>query len=127
MEFKDFVRRGIKILNIGWASFAYLIIAIVTVYAIDYLFNYSDKTKEEDHSTPRLILEITFHVWMIGLATYLVRNLFPLIPWPLDGVYGYQHTKVAEVTSATLFASFLVYFNPRIQRQQSELRKRLFS
>lgn len=123
---KEIIRRGIKILNIGWASLSFLLLAIVTVYGIEYVFNYIKDDKVEKLSTWRLILEITLHVWFIGIITYLVRNLYPLLPWPLDGIYGYQHTKVHEVTSATLFASFLVFFNPKIQEQQLELRKRLF-
>lgn len=123
---KEIIRRGIKILNIGWASLSFLLLAIVTVYGIEYVFNYIKDDEIEKLSTWRLILEITLHVWFIGIITYLVRNLYPLLPWPLDGIYGYQHTKVHEVTSATLFASFLVFFNPKIQEQQLELRKRLF-
>jgi starvation-inducible DNA-binding protein len=36
--------------------------------------------------------------------------LVPLIPFPLDGYYGFKHLKVKELTSATFFTISFMYF-----------------
>lgn len=121
---QDIIVRAIKILDIGWASIAYLLLAMVFIQFINFIYGDFDEKKEQEKSTVTLILELFLHAWLIGITIYLARNLFPLIPWPFDGVYGYSHLKVKEVVNATMFATFIVGLNERFRTQVSTLRER---
>jgi len=37
-------------------------------------------------------------------------NIVPLIPFPLDGICGFEHLKVKELTSTVTFAIAFIYF-----------------
>jgi hypothetical protein len=74
-----------------------------------------------------LNLSTVLYLWLIGVLIYVVRNLFPLIPFPFDGYIGYDHNKVKEVTNANIYAILIVLFNKRIQGYYSIIKERLFN
>ncbi|NDE16422.1 hypothetical protein EBZ80_15970 [bacterium] len=123
---EELVRRSIKILNIGWATVAYFFLALLTVYALDHLFGKFDATRYAHVSTWIIILETLLYLWALGVLIYIVRNLFPLVPFPFDGIMGYDHTKVSEVKSAGVFAAFVVLFNVRLEGYYNLLKNRIF-
>jgi hypothetical protein len=125
--YKEFIIRSIKIINIGWATSAYFIMAILTLYILHKI--YGDFDTEYYEKMPMLNLSIDFvsFVWVLGVLMYLARNIFPLIPFPFDGFLGYDHNKVKEVTSATAFSIFIVTFNSRLQGYYSIIKKKLFN
>lgn len=49
--YKDMCLRFIKILNIGWATIAYFIIAIITIDVIDKIYGNFDEDKYRKMST----------------------------------------------------------------------------
>lgn len=124
--YKDMCLRFIKILNIGWATIAYFIIAIITIDVIDKIYGNFDEDKYRKMSTFELNKSTLLYLWVIGVLIYIVRNIFPLIPFPLDGIMGYDHNKVQEVTSANLYAIFIMLFNKRLQGYYSIIKERLF-
>ena len=44
------------------------------------------------------------------MVAYLLRNLLQLVPFPLEGVYGFPHMKVPEVKSGNIISVILVFF-----------------
>lgn len=122
---KEIFIRSAKIFNIGWATVAYFLIAIFVLFIFEKIYGKFDESKYEKKSTQEIILELIIYLWIIGVATYIVRNLFILVPFPLDGIMGYDHKRVKEVANATVFSIFIVALNPRIQGYYSILRKRL--
>jgi len=114
---KEIFLRSTKILNIGWATVAYFLITLFTLFVLEKIY--------EKLTTRELVYDLIIYLWIIGVATYIVRNLFVLFPFPLDGIMGYDHTKVKEVTNATVFSIFIISLNPRIQGYYSILRNRL--
>lgn len=124
--FQDISLRSIKILNIGWATVAYFIMAIITIFILEKIYGRYDPKNYEKMSDFNLNVEMLSYVWLIGVLIYLARNLFPLIPFPFDGFFGYDHNKVKEVTGASAFAIFVVLFNERLQGYYSIIKKKLF-
>jgi hypothetical protein len=124
---EDITLRSIKILNIGWATVAYFAMAIITIFILDKVYGKFDTNRYEKMSLFDLNKSVILYVWLIGVITYFIRNLFPLVPFPFDGFMGYDHNKVKEVTSAATFGVFVVLFNERLQGYYSIIKKRMFN
>lgn len=121
---KEFVVRGIKFINMGWATISYFIIAVICLFSLERIYGKFDEKKYEKMSTRELIIEIILYLWVLCIFIYLARNLFPLIPFPFDGYMGYDHMRVKEVVNATVFSIFMFSLNPRIQGYYKILRDR---
>jgi hypothetical protein len=107
---KEFIIRSIKILDIGYITAIYFILAIVLAKICN---RYTGKFNEKHEKTKTLsqsIFELVLYLWVIGVFIYIVRNVVPLIPFPFEGIYGFKHLKVKELTSATIFSIVFIYF-----------------
>ncbi len=124
--YTDICLRLIKILNIGWATIAYFVMAIGTLYVLQIIYGNFDEDKYKKMSTLDLNISMLLYLWVIGILIYLARNIFPLLPFPLDGYMGYDHNKVHEVTNANLYSIFIVVFNNRLQGYYQLIKDRLF-
>lgn len=120
----DVIRRTIKIIDIGWATTAYFALALIAIRALNFISGPVVKEREEAKSSARLLLDIALRVWLIGVLSYLARNIFQLLPWPLEGVYGFKHLKVKEVLDSAVFTAFIVVFDDRLTTMVEVLRKR---
>jgi hypothetical protein len=122
---KELVIRSIKLFDIGYATVIYILSAILLVSILNkYTDKYNEK-EEEKKTTKRLLLDIILRAWIIGILAYIVRNLFEIVPFPLEGVYGFEHLKVKEVVNSTLFVSFMVIFDTNLQNRVKILKERL--
>ena len=109
--------RGIKILDIGYITAIYFLLGIVLAKICDKKLGKFDEKKAGKKSISRHIIELILYLWFIGVVIYIVRNLVPLIPFPLEGVYGFKHLKVKEVTSAAVFTISFMYFQVYYQNK----------
>lgn len=121
----DIIVRTIKLFDIGYSSAAYFIFAIITVLVLNRLSGPYITEDEEKKSTMRIMIDIVFRVWLIGVLAYIVRNIYHAMPWPLEGVHGYQHLRLKEVSESTIFVAFVVVLDVHLQEQVSALKKRL--
>jgi hypothetical protein len=101
--FEDLSVRGIKILDIGFIAAMYFIIGLIASKLFDKLFGTFDPKKEEKKHIIQISLELIGMIWLIGVSTYVVRNLAEFIPFPFDGILGFKHSKVKELTSASVY------------------------
>ena len=125
--YKEIVVRSIKILNIGWSTLAYFIMAVLTLYILNKVYGEFDVKYYEKMSNLNFTIDFLSYIWLIGVIIYIARNIFPLIPFPFDGIYGFDHNKVKEVTSASVFSIFIITFNQRMQGYYTIMKKNLFN
>ena len=123
--YQDATIRSIKLVDIGWATAAYFGLALLTVFVMTKVLGQPDAEGERRKSTVRLVVEIVLHIWLIGALAYIARNVFQLMPWPFEGVYGYQHLKVKEVSNSAIFVALCVAFDSRLLTQVTELKRRM--
>ena len=128
MDKNDLLLRSIKILDIGYITVIYFIIGIIISRIFDKYFN-THNTKVDDKKTIYKVgIELINMIWIMGIIIYIIRNLVELIPSPFDGIYGFNHSLVKELGSASVFTmivltytyhfkSKLDYFNERLNKE----------
>lgn len=107
---KEIIIRSIKLIDIGYITTIYLILGIILAKVCDKYFGKFDEEMEQKKPLIQSILELILHLWLISIVIYVVRNLVPHVPFPLNGIYGYNHLKVKELTLATTFSIVFIYF-----------------
>lgn len=112
---KEIIIRSIKIIDIGYITIIYGIIALILAKLCNIFTGTFDESKEKTKSIYVSIYEVMLYLWFIGTIIYIARNLLPIIPFPLDGVYGFDHMSVKEVTNIWVFAILFLYFQEHYQ------------
>ena len=121
----DVIIRSIKILDIGYITVIYFTLGFLISVGISKLLGDFNAEVENKKSTLRLFLEIVGHIWLIGVLVYIARNVVELIPFPLNGVLGFEHKRVKELGNAAVFTFVLLFFQAQLRSKLELLQKRL--
>ena len=81
---------------------------------------------QKDVIETNIILEIIFRIIFITVMCYIFRNLISGIPFPLDGYYKFDHTKVTEL-SGSLLTILTFFFQNKLKNNASNLSDQFFS
>lgn len=122
--YDEFVIRGIKVIDIGYIAAIYFSIGFATAMFIDYVLGPYDRNLADRKSTLRLILEAILHIWVIGVLVYIARNIVEKIPFPLDGIHGFQHSRLKEIGSASFFSFIIMFYSYNLQGRLTYLYSR---
>jgi hypothetical protein len=117
---KEVIITSIKILDIAYVSVIYATIIITFSVLFDYMIGAVDEKKEVEKNIALVILECWLHICLIAITAYIVRNIVERIPFPLDGVQGFIHSKVKELGGGPIYG-FLLFFYSRNLRRKIEL------
>jgi len=110
MNTQELIIRGIKIIDIAYLTVIFITLAIICSIALDKLFGPFIKSQADQKSTFRLILEIYLDVSLIAIVAYIIKNIVEIIPFPLDGIHGFDHKRVKELGGGTVFGFALFYY-----------------
>ena len=101
--------RFIKILDIGYVTLIYFLLAIVIAVLMDKLYGEYNEKDESKKSTLRKTLDLVGMIWLNGVIIYIARNIVPLIPSPFNNINGFKHSRLKELESAYVFDFVLIY------------------
>ena len=107
--------RGIKLIDISYISSIYLALGAISSIYIDKKLGKFDKLEADKKTKSRLYTEIILHFSFIGILTYFVRNFVEWIPFPLNGIRGYDHLKLRELSSASVFGVIFFLFQNNLR------------
>jgi hypothetical protein len=105
----ELIIRSIKIIDLGFIAAIYILLGFIVAKLMDKIEGSINRERIEKKPFYRIVLELILFFWLVGIIWYFIRNIVPLIPFPLDGIFGYDHLKVKELHSATLFAIMLLF------------------
>jgi hypothetical protein len=111
----EFKLRGVKIIDIAYIATIYLILGAVLSLIIDRQLGNFDPEEADNKTNVQLYLEVIIHFAFIGVLMYIVRNAVEWIPYPLNGVYGYNHMKLNELKNASLFGVIFFTFQKHLK------------
>lgn len=119
----------IKIIAIAFITVIYSFGGLIIVTATDrYIIpNFYDRTDEEleKKSTSQHLGETTAILALFGIFAYIGRNILQQIPFPLDGVYGFNYMDMKELTTGSLILWILLNYSPILSNKIKIIRKRL--
>ncbi len=97
-------------MDIGYITSIYVILAIYLSTVLDERvgkFNKEDADKEGNFI---FTLKTIGLLWLVGVIIYIARNVVELVPSPFNGLAGYEHGRLKELTTASAFVFvFLLY------------------
>lgn len=108
---------GVKLLDIGLTTTYFFVIGLVAAKVFDAVYG---KFKRDDYKIMNkglLFLDIVFHMFLIGITAYGLRNVIGLIPFPLEGVAGFEHRRLKELGGATALSLILLFFQDNLRNK----------
>ena len=126
----DYYITMIKIVAIMYISIIYVISGLFLTYGLDNYLFFSKNIKINEKSIDKnnlflIILQTCLIVGLLGVISYISRNLLQMIPFPLEGVHDFEYMRVKEVSSGILFDVILFGFSDTIIRKYKQIKYKL--
>jgi hypothetical protein len=101
----------VRLLGVAYVGFLSFVFAFLFSHWLDKI------TSDLDQSKPkwRTFIEVAFQFALIGALIFLSRGLIKKIPFPLDGVSGYDHKSLGELKALPLIVFIFMFFQQRTQ------------
>tara|TARA_B100002051_G_scaffold246080_1_gene253916 strand:+ start:314 stop:706 length:393 start_codon:yes stop_codon:yes gene_type:complete len=122
---KEITIRSIKMVDISLLGVYYLFGGIILSLIIDKLFPVYDEEVYRNKPLLEIFLEICLNISLIMIIVYILRNIVGKIPFPFDGVAGYDHKRVSEIKGGILIAFAIITFQPKFKNKITLLINRL--
>lgn len=116
---------ALKMFDILLLTAYYFIIAFFAATTIDKFLGRHEDSNDKNKSTARLFLEAILHTFLLLVVFYIARNIVELIPFPLDGFYGFDHSRVKERGGDVVFVFIIFFYQDYYSKKLQLLYKRL--
>ncbi len=121
----EIIIRSIKIVDIAYITVLYFFVGFFVAVYSDKFFVHIFGTEDTDKTNAQLVYEIVIQLVCISILIYIFRNIVQLIPFPLNGVYGFNHFRVKEVSAASLLTITILLFSANFQNKLTVLRNNI--
>ena len=117
-----------KVVDLGLVAFYYFIFALVFSVLLNLLTRVYERATNADanKTTLRLGFEIIANIFFIAVSFWVIRNIVERIPYPLDGLGGYRHSRLAQTTTAAIATLTLILFQTALTDKIREFNSRVF-
>jgi hypothetical protein len=123
---------SIKLISIVFYSVLYFIFGFITSISLNSVMS---SLNEEDiknkKNNPKyivkVILDIIFNFALIGVSFYFIRKIVKYyIPYPLDGVAGFDKMKLKEIQGGIIIATIYMTFQTKLISKLNFIRQLIF-
>lgn len=110
-----------KIFDIGLVTVYYFIAAASTSVLLDSALGpFEPPPLKADQVVPtstllRMCLEVILQFFFIGVIIYAMRNVVEHIPFPLEGVGGFEHKRLKEIDEAFVFIVVFMFYQKYLE------------
>jgi hypothetical protein len=106
---------AVKLLDIGLTTVYFFTFGIAAAKCFDLIYGKMGEDDYQQYSLVYLFFDIILHLFMLGVTAYMLRNFIELIPFPLNGVAGYDHFRLKELEGGEVMALVLILFQKDLQ------------
>ena len=107
----------VKTLGSAWVGAICFMFAFLVSTFLDKFTPPLDKSK----SKARIFTEVTIQFGIIGSIVFLARHMIKNVPFPADGLYGYEHSSLGELRSLPLLVFIFMFFQTKTQEKMRYL------
>jgi hypothetical protein len=110
-----------KIFDIGLVTVYYFIAAASTSILLDSALGpFEAPPLKADQVVPtstllQMCLEVILQFFFIGVIIYAMRNVVEHIPFPLEGVGGFEHKRLKEIDEAFVFIIVFMFYQKYLE------------
>ena len=107
----------IRTMGVAWVGVLCFVFAFIVSRLVD---NFTPKL---DKAKPKWItfLEVCFQFGIVAMIVYGARILIKNVPFPLNGVSGYEHSALGELRSLPLMVFIFMFFQVKTQEKMKFL------
>jgi hypothetical protein len=116
---------AIKLLGISYVTIIYFLMGFLVAKGLDRVLADYDKINENKKPIWQVILEILVRLCLLGVLIYMARNIVERIPFPLDGVLGFNYKRLKELDNEFIFTIPVFIYHTNFSEKIMDLYKRL--
>lgn len=117
----------IAVLSIFYISAIEMFLAFGSTIVLDFLFLKHMRDEVKENSTPLLLLNAGLYMGLLMSIVYYGRMLLKMIPFPLEGAFGFKSSSIEEFVKLEAFLVFAVFYWDGLTEIVNELRVRIIS
>jgi phosphate starvation-inducible membrane PsiE len=103
-----------KLLDIGLVTVYYFLAAFTLSRLVDLWMGPFDEEKARKRHILSIIAEVVFQFFLLGVLTYIMRNLVERIPFPLEGFGYFHHHRLKELHDAGVFVVVFLFYQEHL-------------
>jgi hypothetical protein len=107
----------VKTLGVAWVGVLCFVFAFLVSRFIDNFTPKLDKSKPKW----RTFLEVCLQFGIVGAIVYWSRVFIKNVPFPLEGLRGYEHSTLGELRSLPLMVFIFMFFQVKTQEKMKWL------
>lgn len=120
----EIIIRTIKILDIGYVVVILCILGTIMGFHLDQYYGTFDPNEQDKKPIYNIYIDVIIHLYILGILTYIIRNIVEQIPYPLHNVHGYDHFRLKELKSSGLFVYILAYYQTNLHAKMNYIIER---
>jgi len=117
----------VKLLGISYVTIIYFVLGFSLAKVLDYIVKDFDPVEENKKPVWQIFIEIFFRLSVLGIFIYASRNLVGLIPFPLQGLAGFDYFRLKELDNEFIFTIPIFIFHTSFNDKLKNLYSRLTS
>jgi len=116
---------AVKLLDIGLVTVYFFVLGISVAKWFDFMNGELNVKEYQEQNSFIMFLDIIVQLFLLGVIAYVLRNMVALIPYPFEGVAGFQHNRLKELNGGPVLEFVLIFFQQNLHTKISVFAKKV--